>query len=99
MGISWQRWILVAAILLFVVVYYGLAAIALRDLLRRSTVRGNNKTGWALAILCLPILGAVLYGYLGTPVPLVRANRVREPEFTPFDHLFEDDDFWRDSTR
>ena len=93
---TWQRSILVAAILLFTVVYYGLAAIALRDLWRRPAVQGDNKTGWALAILCLPILGAVLYGYLGTPGSLSRAP---EPEFTPFDHLFEDDDFWRDSTR
>ena len=96
---SWQRSILVAAVLLFVVVYYGLAAIALRDLWRRPTVRGDNKTGWALAILCLPILGAVLYGYLGTPPAIVGANQAPAPEFTPFDHLFEDDDFWRDSTR
>ncbi len=99
MEITWQRSILVAAILLFAVVYYGLAAIALRDLWRRPTVRGGNKTGWALAILCLPILGAVLYGYLGTPGGPVQAARPPEPEFTPFDHLFEDDDFWRDSTR
>ena len=99
MEITWQRSLLVAAILLFAVVYYGLAAIALRDLRRRPTVRGDNKTGWALAILCLPILGAVLYGYLGTPGTPARADRTREPEFTPFDHLFEDDDFWRDSSR
>ncbi|MEZ4507135.1 MAG: PLD nuclease N-terminal domain-containing protein [Thermomicrobiales bacterium] len=64
---SWQRSMLIAAILLFAVVYYGLAAVALRDLWRRAAVRGENKTGWALAILCLPILGAVLYGYLGAP--------------------------------
>lgn len=96
---TWQRSILVAAILLFAVVYYGLAAIALRDLWRRPAVRGDNKTGWALAILCLPILGAVLYGYVGMPGPLTRSSHQREPEFTPFDHLFEDDDFWRDSTR
>lgn len=96
---TWQRSILIAAILLFTVVYYGLAAIALRDLWQRPAVRGDNKTGWALAILCLPILGAVLYGYLGTPGSLSRSGRAPEPEFTPFDHLFEDDDFWMDSNR
>lgn len=96
---TWQRSILIAAILLFAVVYYGLAAIALRDLWRRPTVGGDNKTGWALAILCLPILGAVLYGYLGTSGSFPRSSRPPEPEFTPFDHLFEDDDFWRDSPR
>lgn len=95
---SWQRSILIAAILLFAVVYYGLAGIALRDLWRRPSVRGQNKTGWALAILCLPILGAVLYGYLGTTVPPRRERRMAEPEFTPFDHLFEDDDLWSNPT-
>jgi len=96
---TWQRSILIAAILFFAVVYYVLAALALRDLWRRPTVRGDNKTGWALAILCLPILGAMLYGYLGTPGSPARPSRAPEPEFTPFDHLFEDDDFWTDSTR
>lgn len=96
---TWQRSILIAAILLFAAVYYGLSAIALRDLWRRPVVRGDNKTGWALAILCLPILGAVLYGYLGAPGVPSRPPRTPEPEFTPFDHLFEDEDFWRDSTR
>ena len=95
---TWQRSILIAAILLFAVVYYGLATIALRDLWRRPSVRGDNKTGWALAILCLPILGAVLYGYLGAP-GAAGSRQAPEPEFTPFEHLFEDDDFWRDSSR
>ena len=92
---SWQRFILIAVILLFAVVYYGLAFVALRDLYRRPEVRGENKTGWALAILCIPIFGAVLYGYVGVPGFTVR-GREPEPEFTPFDHLFEDDDFWKD---
>lgn len=96
---SWQRSILIAAILLFAVVYYGLAAIALRDLRSRSDVRGGNKTGWALSILCLPILGAILYGYLGTPGSLTRESRAPESEFTPFEHLFEDDDYWSDLRR
>jgi len=96
---TWQRSILIAAVLFFAVVYYVLAALALRDLWRRPAVRGDNKTGWALAILCLPILGAMLYGYLGTPGSPARPSRAPEPEFTPFDHLFEDDDFWTDSTR
>jgi hypothetical protein len=91
---SWQRSILIAAILLFAVVYYGLAFVALRDLYRRPEVRGENKTAWALAILCIPIFGAVLYGYFGVTGLAVR-GRDPEPEFTPFDHLFEDDDFWR----
>lgn len=96
---SWQRSLLIAAILLFAAVYYGLAFVALRDLLRRPVVRGQNKTSWALAILCLPILGATLYGYFGAMGIGGRTVPAPEPEFTPFDHLFEDDDFWRDSTR
>jgi hypothetical protein len=96
---TWQRSILIAAILLFAAVYYGLAFVALRDLIRRPSVRGENKAAWALAILCLPILGATLYGYLGAMGAGGRATREPEPEFTPFDHLFEDDDFWRDSSR
>lgn len=96
---SWQRSILIAAILLFAAVYYGLAFVALRDLRRRPSVRGHNKTAWALAILCLPILGATLYGYLGAMDIGGRSLREREPEFTPFEHLFEDDDFWSDPRR
>lgn len=98
---TWQRSILVAAILLFAVVYYGLAFLALRDLRRRPVVRGRNKTAWALVILCLPLLGAVLYGYLGTANPFPRSTGpvAPEPEFTPFEHLFEGEDFWEDSAR
>lgn len=96
---SWQRSLLIAAILLFAAVYYGLAFVALRDLARRPSVRGENKTAWALAILCLPILGATLYGYFGATGATARSSRSAEPEFTPFDHLFEDDDFWSNSNR
>ena len=96
---SWQRSILIAAILLFSAVYYGLAFVALRDLVRRPAVPGQNKTAWALAVLCLPILGATLYGYFGATGMSSRQTSAPEPEFTPFEHLFEDDDFWRDSTR
>ncbi len=96
---TWQRSLLIAAILLFAAVYYGLAFVALRDLVRRRSVRGTNKTAWALAILCLPILGATIYGYVGATGVTGRASRSPEPEFTPFDHLFEDDDFWSNSTR
>jgi hypothetical protein len=95
---SWQRSLLIAAILLIAAVYYGLAFVALRDLLRRPSVRGQNKTAWALAILCLPILGATFYGIFGA-MGITKNVRAPEPEFTPFDHLFEDDDFWSNSTR
>lgn len=96
---TWQRSILIAAILLFAAVYYGLAFVALRDLRRRPTVRGQNKTAWALAILCLPLLGATLYGYFGVLGFGARVSRPAEPDFTPFDHLFEDDEFWSDASQ
>jgi hypothetical protein len=96
---SWQRSLLIAAILLFAAVYYGLAFVALRDLRRRPPALGENKMAWALAILCLPILGATLYGYFGPGRTASRSAHAPEPEFTPFDHLFEDDDFWSNSTR
>ena len=96
---TWQRSILIAAILLFAAVYYGLAFVALRDLIRRGSVRGQNKTAWALVILCLPILGATLYGFLGMPDARAHPPRDPELEFTPFDHLFEDEDFWKETHR
>lgn len=95
---SWQRSLLIAAIVLFAVVYYGLAAVALRDLYRRPVVQGINRTGWALAILCLPILGAVLYGSFGIASLPNRGVGPVEPEFTPFDHLFDDDELWPGSS-
>lgn len=96
---TWQRSLLIAAILLFAAVYYGLAFVALRDLVRRRSVRGPNKTAWALAILCLPILGAILYGFLGMPDARSQISREPELEFTPFEHLFEDEEFWNDNPR
>jgi len=66
---------------------------AIRDLLRRSRVRGGNKVLWGLVILCLPILGALLYSWMG-PTSLLsrqsrpylnhtqRSTRASEPEST-----------------
>lgn len=63
--VNWQQVLVVFVILLFAVVYYGLAFLALRDLYRRPAVRGDNKIVWGLLILCLPIVGALYYGYAG----------------------------------
>lgn len=52
-------------ILLWAVSQYGLAAWAVRDLRSRESVRGGNKVGWALAILCVPIFGALVYSVYG----------------------------------
>lgn len=40
---------------------YGLVIWALRDLVRRSRVRGGNKVVWGFLILIVPILGALIY--------------------------------------
>ena len=50
---------------------YILMAQALRDLVRRPRVRGGNKVAWGLLILCVPIVGALVYGWMG-PTSLLR---------------------------
>lgn len=62
---TWERWALATLILLLAAVQYGLMAVALRDLLRRPSVRGNNKVAWGLIILTLPFIGPLLYSYMG----------------------------------
>jgi hypothetical protein len=44
---------------------YALCVQAMRDLVRRPRVRGENKVLWALLILCLPIAGAIVYNWMG----------------------------------
>ncbi len=62
-------------LLLWIAIQYGLIAWALRDLARRSRVRGNSKTAWALLILLVPIAGPLVYAvygpasFLSRPVP------------------------------
>ena len=62
---SWERGLLILIVLILAAAYYWLAGLALRDLLRRPAVRGDNKVAWGLAIVCLPFVGALLYGYMG----------------------------------
>lgn len=97
MGISWQRGLLFAAVMLVAAVYDGLAFRTLRDLYRRPVDRQLNGTGWALAVIRLPIVGAMLYGYRGTTLPARHGATSVEPDFTPFYHLFDDDEIWRKS--
>ncbi len=82
-GVDWKQVFLVALILLFAIAYYGLAFLALRDLWRRPAVRGDNKVIWGLAIICLPIVGALFYGYMGAASFLPRSkpvpSRLRAP--------------------
>jgi hypothetical protein len=72
---SWERWGLAVAILMAACAQYGLTVYALRDLVRRPSVRGDNKVVWGLAILTLPFLGALLYTYMGPTSFLPRSAR------------------------
>ncbi|MGC4107593.1 MAG: PLDc N-terminal domain-containing protein [Thermomicrobiales bacterium] len=46
-------------------VQYSLMYLAMKDLVRRPCVRGDNKVAWALVILCVPIFGALYYDWNG----------------------------------
>lgn len=72
---SWERWLLVLVVFLFAVAYYGLVVLALRDLLRRPAVRGGSKFTWVMVIVCIPIVGALAYGYMGAASFLPRVTR------------------------
>jgi hypothetical protein len=78
---SWERALLIVVVALLAAAYYLLAGLALRDLIRRPAVRGDNKATWALVIICLPIAGALLYGYMGAASLLPRASSSR-PSFS-----------------
>ncbi len=62
---SLRTWLLVLAIVVWAAIQYGLTYWTLRDLLRRPRVRGDNKIAWALLILTLPVVGALLYASVG----------------------------------
>ena len=74
-GWSWQTWLLAAAIVVWGGVQYGLVVYTLRDLLRRPRVRGDNKVVWAIVILALPMVGALLYATIGPTSFLPRPSR------------------------
>ena len=62
---SVQTILLALAVIAFGGVQYTLVYQGIRDLMRRPRVRGGNKTSWALLILCVPVGGALAYGWLG----------------------------------
>jgi hypothetical protein len=66
-----QTAIAIALVVGFGTAQYTLMYQALRDLARRPRVRGGNKVAWALLILCIPIAGALVYGWMG-PTSLLR---------------------------
>jgi hypothetical protein len=73
--VSFQTLALATLVVAFGAVQYTLVAQAIRDLVRRPRVRGGNKMSWALLILCVPILGAFLYSWMG-PTSFLRHGTV-----------------------
>jgi hypothetical protein len=72
---SLERWLVAFLIVIVAAVQYGLAIYTLRDLIRRPSVRGNNKVGWGLLILAVPFVGALVYAVMGPTSFLPRPNR------------------------
>lgn len=62
---NFQTLALATLIVAFGVTQYTLVVQAIRDLIRRPRVRGGNKMSWALLIVCVPIVGAFLYSWMG----------------------------------
>jgi hypothetical protein len=62
---SLQTLFLALMVVLYGAAQYALMAQALRDLARRTRVRGDNKVLWGIVILTLPIAGALLYSWMG----------------------------------
>jgi hypothetical protein len=80
---SVERWGMLFAILLLAAAQYGLTIYAVRDLLRRPSVRGDNKIAWGLVILTLPFFGPILYAYMGPTSFLPRARNPARPTHRP----------------
>ncbi len=73
---SLDRWILTVIVLAVSGLYYLLTALAIQDLMRRPVVRGDNKLVWVFVIVCIPIVGALTYGYMGAASFLPRSPRM-----------------------
>lgn len=80
---SVQTVLLALAIIAFGGIQYTLVYQTIRDLMRRPRVRGGNKTSWALLILCVPILGALAYGWLGPTSFLASRSGTRRAPVEP----------------
>lgn len=81
---SIERWSLAVAVVLLAGLQYSLTVYAVRDLVRRPSVRGNNKVAWGLLILGLPFIGPLLYTYMGPTsfIPRPRTTSQRPPRQT-----------------
>ena len=71
--------LLICAVVLWAVVQYGLMVWALRDLKHRRSVRGGNKVLWGFFILCLPVVGALIYAAGGPTSPVAVPLRLMAP--------------------
>ncbi len=85
---SVQTVLLTLAIIAFGGLQYTLVYQAIRDLMRRPRVRGGNKTSWALLILCVPVAGALAYGWLG-PTSFLQARAAARREQAETDPLIQ----------
>lgn len=72
--------LLIFAVLLWAGVQYGLMAWAVRDLIGRSRVRGDNKLLWGILILTVPVIGALFYAAIAPVTPMARAPRLIVPQ-------------------
>lgn len=85
---SVQTVLLALAIIAFGGLQYTLVYQAIRDLMRRPRVRGGNKMSWALLILCVPVAGALAYGWLG-PTSFLQARAAARREQAEQDPLIQ----------
>jgi hypothetical protein len=72
--------LLICAVLLWACVQYGLMAWAIRDLVRRPRVRGDNKILWGMLILTVPVIGALFYTAVAPMTPIARTPRLIVPQ-------------------
>jgi hypothetical protein len=72
--------LLICAVLLWACVQYGLMAWALRDLVYRPRVRGDNKILWGMLILTVPVIGALFYAGVAPVTPIARTPRLIVPQ-------------------
>lgn len=78
-----QTAIAVVIVVVFGVAQYVLMIQALRDLAQRPRVRSGNKVAWGLLILCVPIIGALVYGWMGPTSLIRRPEGAEQPVVRP----------------